>query len=750
MTGREFAENPGWIPAAKPMDTTPASLASPVSPAPVEDGVIILQNGQVVFVNTSAATILDTSQAEIMQRGFIQRLHPDDQPAARDQQRGDPAAQRIEVRLAGAPHATRWLVVVATAIPWNGQMASVLFLSDSTRSRARQDAAQRTAERYRAVIEHVNEGMIVIKDERVAYANARAADIAGIAREEMQQVGFLHRVHPADHAMVLDRQRRRLAGEPVPSRYELRLLLPDGEVRWIGISATVVPWDGEQAALVFFSDISQRRDLEATLRRTLEVRETVLENSLVGISFLTEEGAFRWSNAAMTRMFGLSSVQAVPNDWHGLFPSVGERQRVLRQALACLREGRAYEADLQMRRMDGNLFWVRASGKAVSVTDRSQGTVWAVMDITPHKELEEALARASSEREAIFNSALVGISYNVNRRMEWVNDKYVEMTGYSRHELSGQSTRMLYDDDAMYELHGRETRGSLMRDGVYEGERRMVRRNGEAFWAQLAGRCVSGRNPDAGVIWTVLDVTQRRHADVNMRAALAREKELNDLRSRFVSMTSHEFRTPLTAILSAAELLKDYSDRMTVQQRAELLEGIGAGVHRMTRMLDRVLLLGKADAHMLEFKPAHLDLRAVCKDIVEEARHHLDGGKCKVLLDCADAPGDGIYDEKLLRHIFDNLLSNAIKYSPEGGAVRFRVWAQGAQTLFEVSDCGIGIPAQEIGHLFESFHRASNVGAIAGTGLGLAIVKQSVELHGGSIEVRSSEGQGTCFTVRLG
>ena len=196
-------------------------------------------------------------------------------------------------------------------------------------------------------------------------------------------------------------------------------------------------------------------------------------------------------------------------------------------------------------------------------------------------------------------------------------------------------------------------------------------------------------------------------------------------------MTSHEFRTPLTAILSAAELLRDYGERMQQDQKAEVLAGIGEGVQRMTRMLDRVLLLGKAEAHMLEFKPGRLDLEAVCRDLVEQAQRHPDRGNCSVVLHCGDLPEEGQYDEKLLRHIFENLLSNALKYSPQGGEVRFHVSVRAGETVFEVSDQGIGIPAEEIDHLFESFHRASNVGAIAGTGLGLAIVKQAVDFEHG-------------------
>jgi PAS domain S-box-containing protein len=616
-------------------------------------------------------------------------------------------------------------------------------------SRQSAQGLRHSQEHYRTVVEHVDEGVVVIRDQKVVYANARAAAIVDISTEEIKQVGFLHRIHPDDQALVLERQRQRLAGENVPSRYELRVVLSDGAVRWIGISVTLVPWDGEPAFLVFFSDIDRRRALEKNLRDSLQERETILENSVVGIAFLSPNGGFRWANREMAKLFGLGLGASVPTDWSRLFVSHDDYQRVVKEIRACMRAGHPFQQDLQMRRLDGTLFWVAATGKPVSALDKAQGTVWAVMDITPRKALEVALAKASSEREAIFNSALVGITFNVMRRMQWVNDKYTEMTGYSREELVGSSTRIFYLDDQTHESDGKTTRATLVRDGVYVGERLLRRKNGETFWAQLSGRCVFDRDPDAGVIWTLLDITERRNADNNIRAALAREKELNDLRSRFVSMTSHEFRTPLSAILSASELLRDYQDRMPTVEKKEILANIGAGVQRMTSMLDRVLLLGQVDAHMLEFRPQQIDLIALCQSIVAQARAQQPKATCTVTTRFPPSVPARPFDPKLLRHVLENLLSNAIKYSVHGGLVTFSVTCEATRTVFKVTDQGIGIPPDEMPHLFESFHRASNVGAIQGTGLGLAIVKNAVELHGGQITVQSELGHSTCFTVTI-
>jgi signal transduction histidine kinase len=251
------------------------------------------------------------------------------------------------------------------------------------------------------------------------------------------------------------------------------------------------------------------------------------------------------------------------------------------------------------------------------------------------------------------------------------------------------------------------------------------------------------------VIWTFLDITERKKSESEIREALEQQKALNELRSRFVAMTSHEFRTPLAAIMSAEELLRHYGERLPPAERNEILDSIAAGVRRMSRMMDRVLLLGKADAGMLDFTPERIQLAPLCRQFVEEARAQQPQDRSDVKLSIDPGAAEGSYDEKLLRHIFSNLLSNALKYSPGGGEVRFDVRREASATVFEVADQGIGIPPDEIGHLFESFHRASNVGAIQGTGLGLAIVKNAVEMHGGAIEVESRLGEGTTFRVSL-
>ena len=499
--------------------------------------------------------------------------------------------------------------------------------------------------------------------------------------------------------------------------------------------------EAEHAMVEILSD-SERR-----LKTVLEEREIILENSIVGICFLTADGRLRWANRAMMEMFGAGDrpVQSMEPFYlsRDQYLAVGE------EVARAVARGEVYERELQVQRFNGTRLWILLSGKAVSRDKLQQGTVWVIMDITRRKELEEQLQHTMSEREAILNNAVVGIVLSVRRRHEWVNEKFAQMLGYPRQVLIGQGSDYLHPDTESWQRFGVEARAALVATNAYTCEIQLKRRTGELFWVEMGGSCVKPNDPDAGVIWTFLDITGRKKSEAEMREALEQQKALNELRSRFVAMTSHEFRTPLAAILSAEELLRHYGDRLQPQERRETLDNIAGGVQRMSRMLDRVLLLGRADAQLLDFQPQEVDLQALCARLVEEAKLQHPQATARVV--CRLAPGlsSGLYDEKLLRHIFGNLLSNAIKYSPRGGEVRFEVEREDGDTVFRVADQGIGIPPDEVPHLFESFHRASNVGDIQGTGLGLAIVKNAVDMHAGAIRVDSRLGAGTTFTVRL-
>jgi signal transduction histidine kinase len=246
-----------------------------------------------------------------------------------------------------------------------------------------------------------------------------------------------------------------------------------------------------------------------------------------------------------------------------------------------------------------------------------------------------------------------------------------------------------------------------------------------------------------------LDLEKRvadRTEDLNQ--ALDRERELGEMKSNFVSLVSHEFRTPLGVIMSAADVLDRYFERLPAEKRARHLEMIQRSTKNLAALIEEVLLLSRVEEGRMKFAPVALDLEKFCRTLCDELRS-ATGGTCPIRFHAATPLDGAVSDEGVLRHIVSNLLSNACKYSEPGSPVDFTIERRNGEAQLVIRDHGIGIPAEDQARLFTSFTRGRNVGTRPGTGLGLVIVQRCVQLHGGTIAIASAPGEGTTVTVTL-
>jgi signal transduction histidine kinase len=234
----------------------------------------------------------------------------------------------------------------------------------------------------------------------------------------------------------------------------------------------------------------------------------------------------------------------------------------------------------------------------------------------------------------------------------------------------------------------------------------------------------------------------------SLREEQAKQRELSELKTRFVAMTSHEFRTPLSVIMSSAEMLEAYSERWSRAKRSEHFDRIRSASLGMTRMLDAILMIGRSDAGALPCDPQPLDLGSFCADVVA-AMAQANPDAQRIVYQAPLGPQPVCADRDLLRQVIENLLSNALKYSSNAQDVLCQVERDERELRLRVCDRGIGISREDQRHLFETFQRGKNVGNISGSGLGLAVVGRAVQLHGGSVAVRSQLGVGSEFTVRI-
>jgi PAS domain S-box-containing protein len=236
-----------------------------------------------------------------------------------------------------------------------------------------------------------------------------------------------------------------------------------------------------------------------------------------------------------------------------------------------------------------------------------------------------------------------------------------------------------------------------------------------------------------------------------LQKSLVQEQEVSKMRSRFITMASHEFRTPLAIISSSTGILQNFSDRLSAEKKDKHLETIQKTIKHIIQLLDDVLMINRAEAEKIEFKPEALDIIAFSRILKDQIEGTSSKHTIAFSLNASEPILDDTlvvqFDPKILRQILTNLLSNAIKYSPENSLINFSLTIENDQLIFKIQDSGIGIPETDKVNLFASFYRASNVGSISGTGLGLAIVKKCVDQHKGEIILDSEVGKGTTFTV---
>ena len=233
-----------------------------------------------------------------------------------------------------------------------------------------------------------------------------------------------------------------------------------------------------------------------------------------------------------------------------------------------------------------------------------------------------------------------------------------------------------------------------------------------------------------------------------LHEALDKEKELNEIKSRFVSMASHEFRTPLSTVLSSAALLGKYTQTEEQEKRDKHIRRIKDSVKHLNTLLDDFLSLGRLEEGKIKADPAQFAIKELLDEVTEEMRPLAKEGQ-EIVCDFAKNDATFISDKRLLKNVLINLLSNAVKFSPEGAAIHLNTSLINNHLKLSVTDQGIGISEEDQQHLFSSFFRGANALNIEGTGLGLHIVKRYLDLLNGSIHLQSTLGEGTTITIEV-
>ncbi|HYG24233.1 MAG TPA: PAS domain S-box protein [Verrucomicrobiae bacterium] len=676
----------------------------------------------------------------------------------------------------GGPR-TRW--IGATLFPIRdelGQLLEVVCVHEDITERKQaeesirqwnvmleQRIAERTSElaqseaQMRTLVEHAPEAIVVFDGASGDFLNCNenAARLLGLNREE------LLKLHPADVSPEFQPNGRRSAD--LSREYIERALAGEVPVfEWIhrGTHGRLIPCEvrlvrlpaeGRRLVRGSITDTTERKRAEQALRDSEQKHRALFEATSQGV-MIHDAQKFHDVNPAAVRIMGYNSAAEIigkhPADLSPARQPNGEDSLVAasRHISECMEKGTArfewvsLTSGGQPVPVDVILTRIEMGGKPL---------IQAVInDISERKAAEEALRKSEEKFKQLYELSPLGMA-----QVEWdgtfvqVNKAFENIIGYSQAELQKLSywevTPREYEEAELAVLD------SLRRTGRFgPHEKEYFHKDGHRVPVVLNG--MAATSPDGRTqLWSIVeDITQRKNSEAELHKVVAREKELGQLKSNFVSMVSHEFRTPLGIIMSSAEILADYLDRLDPDERRSHLDSVSRNARRMGDMMEEVLVLSRLDAGRMDFSPETIDLRKFFVRLVDEALSSTDR-RCPIVLNLAETSETALLDESLARHILTNLISNATKYSEPGQPVRLDVFAEGQDLICVIRDHGIGIPPADQECLFNAFHRGDNVGQRPGTGLGLVIVKRCVELHGGTIRLWSKVGEGTEVTVRL-
>jgi PAS domain S-box-containing protein len=443
-----------------------------------------------------------------------------------------------------------------------------------------------------------------------------------------------------------------------------------------------------------------------------------------------------------------------------LYPDVvsSEREEIVKNLLEQAKQGIAETVEAEYDDRDGRSYYFEITYAPYHV-DGDEMTLVEVRDITPHKTFERKSVRMLREYQSILENANALI-FSIDSR-EYVTDwnkECTRVTGFEKNDILAQRVYRLTDDYGRQQLKQLNAR---VMDGetIYGYE--VGIRNKDGAPATLLVNVTpkfNDRGHVVGALFVGQDITeltgyrlsleqQVRDRTEKLQQALEKERELVKLKNRFVSMASHEFRTPLTSIENAVQILRSVRGTTTLEH--ETLGRIERQVGVMKSLLEDILTLERGEQHKIKASVQSFDLISFLDELVEEvliSRKH--SHRVDRTINESNIPM--VCDSKLLRNIFINLLTNAMKFSPDSNRIELIVnRIPNGMAEVTIVDYGIGIPSADLARIFEPFTRGSNTGAIGGTGLGMSIVKRAVDTLNGRLYIDSVPGQGTKATVVL-
>ena len=659
---------------------------------------------------------------------------------------------RFEFQHRLADGSIRDVAVAASSIQYGGREIVHSIIQDITEQKQAKAKLQESEERFSKAFQANPSGIIIndLATGRNIEVNGSFCRLMGYLPQEV--IGRT----PVELGIWADAEERSQALKPlleggVLRNFEMQARTKSGEPKTVLSSADVIEMNGQRCVVATIQDITEQKRVSLELEAAHHaVKERIKElQCLHAVTKLTAE-----SRGSVDERLK-AAVDLIPPGWQypeitcacitcdgGQFATPGFRTTPWMQSADIL-VGGAVVGRIEVCYLEEK----PSSDEGPFLKEERALLLNLATQVSTLIERQRAEAKLHQLSSIIEQAPLSVIITDLVGVMEYVNPKFCAVTGYTKEEVLGQNARMLKSGEEPPEVY-RELWQTISSNRVWSGEIRNRRKHGEIYLENMVIAPLFG--PDGRVTHYVAlkdDISAQKRFEIETIAMLNKEREVSQMKSQFVSVASHEFRSPLAAAVGSLELLQRHAARLTEAKRGELITRIQTSLGRLTTIMDDVLQLSRADSGRVKVKLMPVDLPRLVQDIIQQAEEG-DRQQHRFVFQRNGGPDTVPADTNLLNHILTNLVGNAVRYSPAGTQITVTLERGETAVTFTVADEGIGIPENEREKIFEPFVRGSNVGQIGGTGLGLNIVKRYVELLGGRIEVLPA-ARGTTFRVSL-
>ncbi|MEQ8549467.1 MAG: PAS domain S-box protein [Cyclobacteriaceae bacterium] len=742
--------------------------------------------------NDELLNIYDLTQAEFQadNNAWKNRIHPDDLTHASEHLNrllgGEPVSG-VEFRIIRKDGKIRHLEVSGTPVYNNAnELVQIIGINrDVSHIIDAKEELKTSEEKFSRAFENAPNPTSILNfktGERLAVNNA-FCETFGYSKAELLKENFLSNnisETPSGFKDFLNT----IFAEGKADHFPLTMRAKSGDIRTVLINSTKLNPSEDDVYITTFIDVTEQKKFELEIIKL----STAIEQSPESIVITDIDGFIEYANPSFSVVSGYSLSEAIGKK-PGILQSGQHHKKFYENLWNTISSGNIWHGEFYNKKKNGELYWESAS---ISPLKNKEGVITNYVaikeDITEKKrilsELKKAKERAE-DSEIYLNSIIRNIGDPLfvkddQSRIQLVNNAFCELFELKKEDILGQTLaenispeemeQFLSIDKAVLEtgkesiveesltVNDHETRTIFTRKNRYidsSGRKLLIGTIRDLTelkkYRDQLEELVSERTSELEFRTEELRSanTELKQAESKIRKAYVKEKELGELKSRFVSTASHQFRTPLTVIQSNVELMEMYLDKLPPEIKQRFLksfERITKESSRMTALMNDVLILGKLNSGALTTSPKWIDVAKVVQDMTTRL-NEIERIPAKINLEIINKPHEVYLDESQFNHILNNVLGNAQKYSLDRGNVEFQVFFDQDQVSLMVKDQGIGMSEEDVRNIFQPFTRGHNTEGIQGTGLGMSIVHEYIDLNKGKIKVESQLNVGTTVEI---